>query len=76
MTQLENAIERMKFTIFAHSSDTKVTDREIVKLMTDLRHLCDSLGLDYYGLSDRAFDWYQVERDEAARPVDRRREGV
>jgi hypothetical protein len=70
MKPIESAIERMKFTFFAHSSTLEPTYKEIVQLMTDLRHLCDDLGLDYYSLADRSYDQYLVERDEATRPVD------
>lgn len=71
MKPIESIIERMKFTIFAHSSVTEPTGEEIVQLMVGLRHLCDAMGLDYYSLADRSYEQYLVDRDEATRSVDK-----
>lgn len=71
MKPIESAIEHIKFAIFDRSFKTEPTDREVVKLMVELRRLCDSLGLDYYSLADRSYELYLVERDEAKRPADK-----
>lgn len=70
MTQIESAIERMEFTIFAHSSEHLPTDTNITALLVGVRHLCDEQGLDFYKLSDRSYEQYLIERDRA------RKEGV